>query len=114
MLAIWISTQLRTRIGYAWWRRLHTLTFAIYLLSTLHGLGTGTDSRHLWALALYAGSLLLIGALLVRRLLTPIGARGQAHPRLAALTAATLASVVVWACAGPAHAALAAVVGHAL
>src|SRR5579875_2698005 len=32
MLAVWISTQLRSRIGYAWWRRLHTLTFAVYLL----------------------------------------------------------------------------------
>ena len=44
LLAVWISTGLRARIGYAWWRKLHTGTFAIYLLATLHGLATGTDT----------------------------------------------------------------------
>jgi hypothetical protein len=96
------------------WRRLHSLAFAVYVLSTLHGLGTGTDSRQVWALALYAGSLLLVGGLLIKRLLTPIGARGSGHPRLAVLTAAALAGVIAWACAGPAHAALGAISGHLL
>ncbi len=114
LLAVWISTHLRARIGYGVWRKLHGLAFAVYVLATLHGLGTGTDSRQLWALALYAGSLLLVGGLLVKRLLTPSGARGHAHPRLAALTATALASVVVWACAGPAHAALSVIAGHVL
>jgi predicted ferric reductase len=104
MLAIWLSTQLRSRIGYAWWRRLHTLTFAVYLLATIHGLGTGTDTRQPWALELYAGSVLLVGALLINRLLTPIGAHGRSHPRLAALTALVIVGGVFWAAAGPAHA----------
>jgi hypothetical protein len=43
MLPVWATMQLRPRIGYTW-RRLHTLAFAIYLLSTLHGLGVGTDT----------------------------------------------------------------------
>ena len=54
MLAVWVSTQLRPRSGYTW-RQLHALTFAVYLLSTLHGLGVGTDTRQPRALALYAG-----------------------------------------------------------
>jgi len=45
MLAVWLSTQMRAHIGYAWWRRLHTLAFAVYLLTTVHGSGTGTDTR---------------------------------------------------------------------
>jgi hypothetical protein len=77
MLAVWVSTQLRPRISYTW-RLLHTLTFAVDLLSLLHALGTGTDTRQPWALALYAGSVLLVGALLLTRLLTPIGPRGRA------------------------------------
>lgn len=104
MLAIWISSQLRSRIGYAWWRRLHTMTFVVYLFSTVHGLGIGTDSKQAWALTLYAGSILVIGALMIRRLLTPIGTRGQSHPRLATLTAAIVLGSLLWAITGPAHA----------
>jgi predicted ferric reductase len=104
MLAVWISTQLRPRIGYALWRRLHGLTLVVYLFSTVHGLGTGTDSKQAWALALYAGSVLLVGTLLIRRLLTPIGAQGHTHPRLAALAAAVVAGSLLWAVLGPAHA----------
>ena len=43
MLAVWVSTQLRPRISYTW-RLLHTLIFAVYLLSTLHDLG-GRDGH---------------------------------------------------------------------
>jgi predicted ferric reductase len=96
MLAIWISTQLRARIGYAWWRRLHTLTFGVYVLSTLHGVGTGTDTKEPWMLLAYAASVLAVGVLLMNRLLTPIGARGASHPRLAALVALGLAGSMIW------------------
>ena len=114
LLAVWITTQLRSRIGYAWWRRLHTLTFAVYLLSTLHGLGTGTDTRQPWALALYAGSVFLVGTLLINRLLTPAGARGRAHPRLALATAMILVAGVFWTVTGPAHAGWSAIANHLL
>lgn len=114
MLAVWLSTQVRSRIGYALWRRLHTLAFAVYLLATVHGLGAGTDTRQPWALELYAGSVLLIGALLVNRLLTPAGANGRAHPRLATLTAAVVIGGIAWAAAGPAHMSWSAIAGHSL
>lgn len=104
LLAIWISSQVRPRLGYAWWRRLHTLTFAVYVLATVHGLGAGTDTRQPWALELYAGSALLVGALLIQRLLTPAGTRGRVHPRLATLTALLLVGGIAWAATGPARA----------
>jgi predicted ferric reductase len=87
MLAVWISSQLRARIGYALWRKLHGLTFAVYVLSTIHGFWTGTDSKQAWALELYAGSVLVVGGLLINRLLTPIGAKGTIHARSAAVVA---------------------------
>jgi len=43
-----ISTWLRPRIAYTWWRRLHVLTLAIYALVTIHGIGTGSDTRTWW------------------------------------------------------------------
>ena len=103
LLAVWISTKLRAHIGYAWWRKLHTGTFAVYLLATLHGLATGTDTRQPWALDLYAGSALLVAALLINRLLTPIGANGRPHRRMAAMVVLALLGGLLWVATGPAH-----------
>jgi predicted ferric reductase len=82
-LAIGISTWLRPAIGYAWWRRLHTLTLAIFALVTLHGIATGSDAHTLWAAVLYAVSILLVGGLLWQRLLAPGAAKERSHPVLA-------------------------------
>lgn len=79
------SFGLRLRIGQRWWRRLHTLTFAIYVLVTLHGLLAGTDSSDPGARALYLGSVLVVLLLLNYRLLTARQERAQrltaTHPR---------------------------------
>ncbi|MCA1599059.1 MAG: iron reductase [Chloroflexi bacterium] len=105
-VAVRVSTRLRPYIGYGLWRRLHTLAFGVYLFSTLHGLAAGSDTREPWALGLYAGSALLIATLLELRLLTPIGARGTTHPRLAALTAAVVFIGAAWTVVGPLHGAV--------
>ena len=55
LLAVWVSSRLRQRIGHRLWRRIHALAFAVYAAATLHGLGTGSDTRTVWAAALYAG-----------------------------------------------------------
>jgi hypothetical protein len=102
-LAVWLSTELRPRLGYAWWRRLHGLAFAVYALATVHGLATGSDTRTPWALGLYAGSMLLVGGLLCYRLLTPVGRRGRTYPNLAGFVALLLVGGVLWTAMGPAQ-----------
>src|SRR5918911_503537 len=77
-IAIGISTWLRPRIGYTWWRRLHVLTLLVYALATVHGIGTGSDTQTSWALGIYLVSIVLVGALLCRRLFDPAGKRKQA------------------------------------
>lgn len=72
-IAIGISTLLRKRIGYKWWRRLHVLTLGIFALATIHGLGTGSDTQTWWALGIYLVSLVLVGALLCRRIFSSRG-----------------------------------------
>jgi len=67
-LAIGLSTWLRPRIGYTWWRRLHVLTLGTFVLTTIHGLGTGSDTQTAWALSIYLVSSLLVGLLLCRRI----------------------------------------------
>jgi predicted ferric reductase len=81
-IAIGISTWLRPRIGYTWWRRLHVLTLGVFALATLHGIGTGSDTQTWWGLGIYLGSLVLVGLLLCRRVLSPTGKRkhAPAHP----------------------------------
>jgi len=81
-IAIGISTWLRPRIGYTWWRRLHVLTLGIFVLATLHGIGTGSDTQTWWGLGIYLGSLVLVGWLLCRRVLSPTGKHKHdpAHP----------------------------------
>lgn len=80
-IAIGISTWLRPYIGYKWWRRLHVVTLLVYVLATIHALGTGSDTQTWWGLSIYLASMLLVGSLLLRRLLDPAGKRKRAaHP----------------------------------
>ncbi len=99
-LAVWISTQMRPRIGYALWRRLHTLTFGVYLLSTIHGITIGSDAHTAWAAGLYAGSLLLVGLLIQVRLLAPTGTHGKTYPTLATIAGFLTFGGVAWSMAG--------------
>jgi|SRR5689334_6875153 ferric reductase like protein len=100
-LAIALSVYIRPRIGYAWWRRLHYLTFAVYALTLVHGVATGSDTRTWWGIAIYGGSALLVTALLWRRLARPMAPGGRAHPALANLILAGAFILVVWTLLGP-------------
>lgn len=54
-----VSFRLRGRIGARAWRRLHWLTYAVFVAGVVHGIGAGTDTGAPWAMALYGG---LVGA----------------------------------------------------
>ena len=51
-----VSFPLKKRIGGRNWRRLHWATYAIFALSTAHGLASGTDSSQPWAIDIYLGA----------------------------------------------------------
>jgi sulfoxide reductase heme-binding subunit YedZ len=51
-----LSFSVRRRIGQRNWRRLHWVTYAIFLMATAHGLAAGTDSSQPWAFGLYLGA----------------------------------------------------------
>ena len=100
LLAIWLSERIQKQIGYAWWRRLHYLTFGVWGLVTVHGLTTGSDTRTPWALFIYGGSVVLVGSLLSIRLL---GKENEAapHPRIAAATGTLALITLLFVMAGP-------------
>src|SRR5260370_2445335 len=52
-VAIGMSTWLRLRIGYTWWRRLHVLTLAIYALVTLLRIGPRSSTHTSCVLRIY-------------------------------------------------------------
>ncbi len=99
-LALAASVWLRPTIGYEWWRRLHVLTLVVYLLVTVHGLTTGSDTRTIWGAAIYALSALCVTALLWIRLLFPVGAQRR-RPVWVAITALALFIAVVATVLGP-------------
>ncbi|GEM_PF-430396 len=69
LLVILVSFPARRLIGYRAWRALHYLTFLTYLGALAHGVFTGTDSRQLWAQALYLTTAAVIALLLLQRIL---------------------------------------------
>jgi len=74
------SVYLRDSIGYRAWRALHHLSFAVYILATVHAVGAGTDSAAPLAPLIYWVGAVVVGLLTVRRVLTsgprPAGAHG--------------------------------------
>ncbi len=52
ILAVIATSLLRQRMGYGTWRAIHWLTYASWPIALLHGLGTGSDVKFTWLLAL--------------------------------------------------------------
>jgi hypothetical protein len=52
ILAIAITSLIRRRLGYRSWRAVHWLSYASWPVAVLHGLGTGSDVKQWWMLAL--------------------------------------------------------------
>jgi hypothetical protein len=67
ILAVILTSLLRRRLGHTIWRTTHWLAYASWPIALLHGLGTGSDVKSTWLLALSIGCLVtVIGAVLVR------------------------------------------------
>jgi predicted ferric reductase len=101
MLAVILTSLLRRRMGHATWRAVHWLAYASWPIALLHGLGTGSDVKGTWMLALSVGCLVAaIAAVLVR---IAAGWPDQLARRGAALGGATLFTLglILWLPSGP-------------
>lgn len=56
LLALALTSLLRRRIGFRGWRAVHWLAYACWPVAVAHGLGSGSDTRSGWLLALTFGS----------------------------------------------------------
>lgn len=102
LLAVIVTSVLRQRIGHAAWRVAHWLAYACWPVALLHSLGTGSDVKSAWMLALVAFCLALVAAAVLVRVLTGLQ-RDAARGRFAALggLAAFLVGLLLWLPGGP-------------
>ena len=52
LLAVAITSALRSRLGQGVWRAVHWTVYAAWPIGLLHGLGTGSDAGSLWFLGI--------------------------------------------------------------
>jgi predicted ferric reductase len=74
-LVVYGSFWLRRRIGARAWRKLHYLSFAVFVAAIAHGLLAGTDAAMRGIRALYVVAIMLVTSLVIYR------AFGQRHAR---------------------------------
>lgn len=113
LIALVVTSLLRRRIGYRTWRATHWAAYACWPVALVHGLGSGTDVRQGWLLALNGACLAAVVSAVWWRLADAWGARperpGVEAPRTAGrvVVAAAVASVVMpvavvaWLLTGP-------------
>jgi len=67
MLAVFISSLLRSRLKPGTWRGIHWLAYLSWPVALAHTFGMGTDARELWVVALGALCVLAVGLALMWR-----------------------------------------------
>jgi predicted ferric reductase len=67
VIVVQVSFQLRHRIGTRTWRRLHHLTFVVFVLTTAHGVLAGSDTHMAWMRGVYFATAIIAAVLLLLR-----------------------------------------------
>jgi sulfoxide reductase heme-binding subunit YedZ len=81
LLAVTLTSVLRRRLGHRAWRATHWLAYACWPIALAHGLGTGSDLRFTWLLAINAVCAALVAGAVLLRVLP--GSRTGTAPRTA-------------------------------
>ena len=101
LLAVIVTSALRPHISHRAWRAVHWVTYALWPVAFVHGLGTGSDIRTRWVLALNLLCLAVAVGAVWWRLIT--GWPQQAAVRICAAGASVIAPLAIlgWLTAGP-------------
>ena len=101
MIALVITSLVRRRLGYQRWRAVHWLAYASWPVAVLHGLGTGSDTKAWWMLALTVASVGAVVAAVGVRLARAGTLRPGLRMPVTALSVATPIGLAVFTIAGP-------------
>lgn len=101
LLAVIITSLVRARLGYRSWRAVHWLAYLAWPVALVHGLGTGSDVRLGWMLAVNVLCTAVVLIAIVARVL--IGWPAHVRVRLGALGAVAgfALGLLVWVPGGP-------------
>ena len=102
LLALTITSLLRTRIGLRRWKALHWFAYAAWPVALVHALGTGSDAQFGWMQALgVIATVIVVTSVLIRLW----RAEGWTRERLAGATAAFVVPLgtLAWYETGPAQ-----------
>jgi predicted ferric reductase len=72
-----VSSWLRRRLPYGFWRTLHYVSFVAFALVTAHGWLAGSDAGEPWMRGLYVGGSMAVGFLVLMRVLTHAPGRSK-------------------------------------
>ncbi len=101
LIAVALTSLLRRRLGYGAWRATHWLAYASWPVAVLHGLGTGSDTKLTWMLALTGACVVTVIVSVVARVTA--GWPDHLGARVSALAASALVPIglLVWLPSGP-------------
>jgi DMSO/TMAO reductase YedYZ heme-binding membrane subunit len=101
LLALTITSVMRRRVGHRAWRVIHWLAYACWPVALVHSLGTGSDVKSAWALALTAICVLAVTAAVGARALRGWPEHARLRGGALGLSALVPVALIVWLPGGP-------------
>jgi sulfoxide reductase heme-binding subunit YedZ len=101
ILAVVVTSLLRSRLGYRSWRAVHWFAYLSWPLALIHGLGTGSDARLGWVQVVYVISVAVVLLAVGWRLVSGWPSRAAFRAGAGITAALVLIGVVAWAYRGP-------------
>jgi sulfoxide reductase heme-binding subunit YedZ len=101
LLAIAITSLVRRRLGYRAWRAVHWLAYVSWPVAVLHGLGTGSDVKQWWMLALTVACIVAVLVAVWARIAHASGEHAALRAPATALAVITPVGLAIFTLAGP-------------
>jgi len=101
VLAIVVTSLLRHRLGWRTWQVVHLTAYVSWPVAVLHGIGTGTDTKTLWALFLVVVCVGAVGLTLVWRLTVGWPRWALARSSGIVVSLASVIALAAWTAGGP-------------
>jgi predicted ferric reductase len=101
LLALILTSLLRSHVSHAAWRKTHWLAYACWPIALLHSFGTGSDARSAWLLWLSILCLVVVALALLSRTLPDFGVNPRVRGAALGALGAFALFLVIWLPSGP-------------
>ena len=101
LLAIALTSLVRRRLGHGTWRAIHWLAYLCWPVAVLHTVGTGSDVKQVWLLALTAACVVAVIVAVWARVGFGWPARRGVRGTVVAASVVLPAALVLWLPSGP-------------